>query len=342
MGAMRSLLGVLLFCILIQPIAAEEYTVILRGKVTMADGSAPPFTVGLERKCSDVYGDKPGPLTNKKGEYIWTMNVDPMRTRACHIQATHAGYISTSVEISALHGYLDRNINLPPIVITSQASDPYAIIIADSDTPPRAKSKSRAAMKALDAGKNDEARQLFSAAVEAAPKFARGWHALGVLYEYSGMQKEAREAYQHAIEADARVLPPYVTLTRLCIKAKDWDCAAQTADALIKADKKNVYPQVYLHNAVALYELKQLDRAEASARECIRIDPNHMLPRVEYVLGRILEAKGDTEGAREHMSKYLELDKRAPDPESIRTHLKNLGNAASAGTLEPELEHLVN
>jgi tetratricopeptide (TPR) repeat protein len=268
------------------------------------------------------------------------MNVDPMRTRACAIRATHAGYTSTAVDISALNGYIDTNINLPPIVIMSQATDPYTIIIKDSDMPARARSKTKAAMKALGAGKNDEARQLFAAAVEAAPKFAIGWHALGVISEYSNMQKEAREAYEHAIEADSKVLPAYVTLTRLCIRTKDWDCAAKTADTLIKTDRKNTYPQVYLHSAVALYGLKQLDQAEASARECIRLDPNHMLPRAEYVLGRILEAKGDLAGAREHMSKYLELDKKAPDPEAIQVHLKYIGNSESAGAPEPELEFL--
>ena len=40
------------------------------------------------------------------------------------------------------------------------------------------------------------------------------------------------------------------------------------------------------------------------------------------MLGRILEAKGDAAGAREHISKYLELDKNTPDAEAIRTHLK--------------------
>jgi hypothetical protein len=65
-----------------------------------------------------------------------------------------------------------------------------------------------------------------------------------------------------------------------------------------------------------------------------------MLPRAEYVLGRILEAKGDVTGAREHMSKYLELDKKAPDPEAIQVHLKGLGNSGSGGAPESELEFL--
>jgi hypothetical protein len=57
------------------------------------------------------------------------------------------------------------------------------------------------------------------------------------------------------------------------------------------------------------------------------------------VLGRILEAKGDAAGAREHMTKYLDMDKKAPDAELIRTHLQNVGKG-DAGGAEPELELL--
>jgi tetratricopeptide (TPR) repeat protein len=194
-------------------------------------------------------------------------------------------------------------------------------------------------MKALDAGNNAEARKLFRAAVEAEPKFAMGWHALGVLSEYEGMNAEAREAYERAIAADSKLLPPYMTLLRLCIKVKDWESAAATADLLIKADKKQQFTEVHMHRAVALYGVKKLDEAEASALEAIRLDPYRQKPRLEYILGRILEAKGDLNGAREHMLKYLELDKSTPDAQLIRKHLEVLGKAEAA-EVEPELEYL--
>ena len=31
------------------------------------------------------------------------------------------------------------------------------------------------------------------------------------------------------------MFPPYIALTRLCIRTKDWQCAGKNADALIKA-----------------------------------------------------------------------------------------------------------
>src|SRR5436190_515189 len=101
-----------------------------------------------------------------------------------------------------------------------------------------------------------EAAKQMQAAVAAAPKFAVGWHALGVVQERLDKMAEARTAYERAIEADPKMFSPYVTLARLCLKTKDWQCAATTSDALIKADSKKTIPEVYLHLAVARYGLK--------------------------------------------------------------------------------------
>jgi len=86
---------------------------------------------------------------------------------------------------------------------------------------------------------------------------------------------------------------------------------------------------------VARYQLKDLDGAAASAQEAVKL----RIPRAEYVLGRTLEAKGDAAGAREHISKYLEEDKNAPDAATIRTHLENIGKPGAQG-VEPDLERL--
>jgi Flp pilus assembly protein TadD len=344
MARTRFFWGVCLMALLhgTQAVWSETSPLIIKGKVMLRDGSPPPVTVALERICSDRSGDKPGPLTNKKGEYVWRMDVDPMRTRACRIQATHAGFVSTSIDISALNGYLNTTVTLDPIIITYEAADPYAIIASINDVPLRARSKWKAAMKAIDAGDYPETRRQLEEAIRVAPKFALGWRALGIVLEFQNMFKEAREAYENAVKFNPKLLPAHVTLLRLCIKTKDWEGATKTADALIKADKKRLWPEAYLHRAVALYELKDFESAAISAQEAIRLDPNHTNPRTEYVLGRILEAKGDLAGAREHISKYLGLDEKAPDADRIRMHLQNLGKSPAPQTEgeESELEYL--
>jgi cytochrome c-type biogenesis protein CcmH/NrfG len=69
----------------------------------------------------------------------------------------------------------------------------------------------------------------------------------------------------------------------------------------------------------------------------MRLDPKH--PRAEYVLGRILEAKGDLAGAKDHMTKYLKLDPAPPDLDLIQGHIDNLGKPA-ANDVDPPLEDL--
>jgi len=336
MLSVRLLSGLLvggLLC-LIQPVAGDTYQLILRGKVVMQDGSIPPKSVGIERVCTDVQGSAPGPVTDKKGEYLWRMEVDPMLTRVCKLRATLVGYVSTEIDISGFNSY--TNPNLAPLVLTARGADPNSISVLESEVPSKAQASWKLAMKALDKSDLAEAARQMQVAVKAAPKFAQGWNALGQLSEKLNMQDQAKDAFQHAIEADPKLLPAYLNLARLSIKLKDWDTAAKASDSLVKADKR-MFPEVYIHQAVAHYELKQLDAAEASAREAIRIDQIHKLPRAEYILGRILEAKGDSSGASEHIAKYLELDQNAADAAAVREYLQNVGKP-DAASKAPELE----
>jgi tetratricopeptide (TPR) repeat protein len=302
----------------------------------MADGTPPPFTVSVETVCSDLQGSAPGPLTNKKGEYLWRMDVDPLRTRACVIRASHPGFSSSTIDISGLNGYTSTTTTLEPLVLIGRTVDPYAIVSSTSGIPSRASGPWKAAMKALDTSNFPEAATQMQAAVDAAPKFAVGWHALGVVLDKEKKLPEARAAYEHAIEADPKMLPAYVTLARVCLKTKDWQCAAKNADELIKADSKKAYPEIYLHQAVARYGLKDYDGAMAAAKQAF----DRKLVRAEYILGRILEAKGDAAGARENISKYLDLDKNTPDAEMIRSQLENVGKP-DAKPAEPELLELL-
>jgi hypothetical protein len=74
----RALVGIGLLAasfLLIDSAAGDNYQAIVTGKVTMEDGSAPPFTSGIERVCSDIQGSGPGPIANKKDEFVSTRQV---------------------------------------------------------------------------------------------------------------------------------------------------------------------------------------------------------------------------------------------------------------------------
>jgi len=164
---------------------SETYPLIVRGKVTMKDGAPPPKSVGIQRICSDVQGSAPGPVTGKNGEYVWRMDVDPMRTRRCWLQAELSGYVSNRVEISNLNGYTSTTIDLAPIVLSPAVPDPRTINASESDVPAKSKTAWKAAMKAVDADNLPEAEEQLQAVVGASPKFSRGWHTLGIICQGS-------------------------------------------------------------------------------------------------------------------------------------------------------------
>jgi hypothetical protein len=317
----------------------SSYNIILHGKVEMDDGSPPPFTVLVERVCSNVYGDMPGVQTNKKGEYIWRMDIDPMETRDCVLHVDHAGYSSTDVEVSGSDGSLHTTLDLPPIKLRPTAPDPDTLDFSDKNIPGRARKDWVAASKAVDSQNLPEVVQRLKDVTASAPKAAQAWQDLGIVDEKIGKPAEARTADERAIAIDPKLLPVYVTLARVCIMTKDWNCTAKTAETLISLDRKNTYPEIYLHQAVARYEVKDLKGAEESVKEAIHLAPKNTLPRAQYVLGRILEAKGDTKGATQHMEEYLKLQPGAPDADVIRGHITGLENPLAPGA-DPDLEVL--
>ena len=323
-----------------QTTITDTYPIIVTGTVTMEDGSPPPFIAWIERVCSDQYGDAPGPLTNKKGEWVWRMQFDAFDPRSCSVRATHPGYTSTLVGISninlALH---DTTAKLPRLVLTGGVLDPYTIHVSGDNMPAHTKGPFDKAMKDLDARKFDDAIAQLRAVVAAAPKYGEGWHALGVVNDREHHPAEAKDAYMHAVEVEPKLIPAWVTLARLCLRMRDWQCAVNASDGEIKVDTKQIYPEIYIHRAVAQYQLKDLAGAESSAQDAIRLDSKHKMPRAEYVLGRVLEAKGDINGARDHMSKYLELEATAPDAEKVQARMLALGKKDAAPP-EPDLELL--
>jgi cytochrome c-type biogenesis protein CcmH/NrfG len=317
---------------LVEPAASDTYTVIMQGNVVMVDGSPPPKTVGIERVCSDVQGSAPGPITDKKGHYLWRQDLDPMLTRVCYLQAMLAGFTSTRIDISNMSlstfGGLSNEKTLPDLVLSPRDSGDAekVVLTSESDAPGKAQSFYKAAVKALDANNTEEGIKQLELAVNAVPKFADGWNILGALYERQKMFMEARDALQHALAANPKLVSPYLRIARISNKLGDWDAATKAEDSLLKVDKR-FYPEIYLQQAITRAELKDYAGAEESAKTAMSLDPKHQhVNRAEYVLGRIALEKGDLAAAKQHIVSYMSMDPTTPDIEKIQVELDNLGS----------------
>jgi protein O-mannosyl-transferase len=90
------------------------------------------------------------------------------------------------------------------------------------------------------------------------------------------------------------------------------------------------YPAAYYFNAMANLQLGNLEAAEKSAREAIRLDRDHRNPKSSYVLGLILAREQNFQQATEALNAYLREAPDAPDAETVRKQRDELRKLAGS------------
>ena len=113
------------------------------------------------------------------------------------------------------------------------------------------------------------------------------------------------------------------------LRAGKWQEAADLSDRVVRL-KPVEYPSAYYLNAMANLQTGNLEAAEKSAREAVRLDGEHRNPRTSYVLGLILAQKQDFKEAAELLKVYLNALPNAPDAETVRKQLAEIEKSARA------------
>src|SRR5262245_3335191 len=98
------------------------------------------------KECAVTFRDRHPDRSRIKKANVWRMDMDPMRTRVCFIQATLVGFVSSRVDISGINGYLSTTTDLAPIVLHAAIPDPRTINGSDADVPAKSKTAWKAAM----------------------------------------------------------------------------------------------------------------------------------------------------------------------------------------------------
>ena len=343
-----------------QPLQRSWY---LSGRVLMDDGSAPPDSVTIRRNCGGA-SDKPVAYTDSKGRFSVQFGqpqalipdasvgsepgggrVDGSvrsgspfdsfgngRLDGCELLAALPGYRSDVVELGA-RSYMD-NPDVGSIVLHRLAKVAGNSISATSyEAPPEAR---KAYDKGLDAERKQkwpEAQAQFQKATGAYSKYAAAWFELGTVYQHQDSKEQSREAFRKSLEADRRFLKPYLPLASMAFEERDWAQTADLTQTLAQLDEVD-YPQAFLLNAIANSKLGKPDAAEKSAREALRLDPKHQLPRVEYVLGMILAGRQDYDGALQMLRGYIQRAPNAPDIAEIKKQIGQIETLAAARAAE--------
>jgi tetratricopeptide (TPR) repeat protein len=177
----------------------------------------------------------------------------------------------------------------------------------------------KAAVSAFEKGTRDAARrkweparQHLEKAVRLYPRYAAAWSALGKVHSEAHRLEAARTAWRTAVSVDAKFIDPYFGLAELAMHERKWVEMAELTGALVKLNPYD-FPGAWAYDAMARLNLNQLDAAEKSAREGLRIDALGLVPKNEHLLGVVRMRKGDYQGALAHLRRYLEMAPEAAD-----------------------------
>jgi tetratricopeptide (TPR) repeat protein len=329
----------------------------ITGRVMVDDGTPPPETVVIERICNGTpraagYTDRRGyfsiDLTNERGvmqdastssggfddtgtrfpgqnQSSFGMSgggMSDQRFMNCDLRANLPGYRSQVVSL-ANHRSMDSP-EVGTIFLHHLGNVEGRIISAISLAAP--KDARKAYEKGMDLArkkKADDAMKSFQKAVEVYPKYSAAWFELGKLQDAKGQADAAHQSFDAAIQADPKYLNPYLELSRLALGARNWQELADVTGRAVKLDPFD-YPQQFLFNSVANYNLQNLDAAEKSAREAEKLDTQHRYPQVSHLLGAILAQRQDFTGAADQMRNYLKFAPGASDAATVRGQLDQL------------------
>ena len=131
------------------------------------------------------------------------------------------------------------------------------------------KDAKKAYEKGLDLVKKkklDDALKSYEKAVELYPSYATAWYELGRLRQAKGDKEGAQAAFQGAIKGDPKFVTPYIDLALLNAQAAKWQEVADITQQAIKLDPFD-YPQAHFYNAIANYNLKNVEAARRAPRK---------------------------------------------------------------------------
>jgi tetratricopeptide (TPR) repeat protein len=329
----------------------------ISGKVIMQDGSALLQNITIQRVCSGM--SKTVAYTDSKGRFSFQWNdrtlivtdaadagsgsnrnsgssgfgssqsaggasalaADPFGSRMmnCELRANLAGFTSDTVNL-----FNRRTADSPDVGTISlrriAGVEGLSVSVTSMMAPKDAKKAYEHGLQAQLKNNPGDAVKDFEKAVAIYPAYADAWVNLGKLRLEQQSIEPARAALKKAMEADPKLVAPYVELGLLAAKDAKWEESGRYLDRAVELDPLD-FPQAWYADAVANYNLKKYDAAEKSARMAMKLDPRHANPRSGYLLGLVLAEKQDYAGAVGELTAYLKLAPNAPDLAQVKDQL---------------------
>jgi len=299
------------------------------------------FSIELGGRHADAFQDASeagtsslGPLGGEPGSNTSTFGAQQgsnspvglnqgQRFLSCELRASISGYRSQAILLDFRHPLDNPDIGVI-LVHREQPGEDGTVVSARSLAAPKdAKKAFDKGLELVRKGNLEDARKNFEKAVAVYPEYSTAWCELGKLQVAQGQSDIARGSFQYASKADPKYLDPYVQLSLLALRDKNWPLLAELTDKAGQLDTFD-YPQVFFFNAVAYFNLHQIDPAEKSILRAERLDTRHKLPEIAHLHAVILLQRHNYPAAAERLRAYLTWAPDAADAEKIRAQVAQL------------------
>ena len=194
----------------------------------------------------------------------------------------------------------------------------------------------RDAQKAYEKGREkagkakwDEAQQSFEKAVQIFPKYAVAWYELGRIQLHKSVSADARHSFEQSVAADSKYVNPYRGLAELDMQEKQWQPLVSVTDQLLALNPVN-FPDAWFLNALGNYNLGNFAAAEKSARQGMKVDETHQLPKLEYLLGVTLAQEREYAEAASHIQNYLRVATQPSDIDAAQRQLTEIAKLSAS------------
>jgi tetratricopeptide (TPR) repeat protein len=240
----------------------------------------------------------------------------------CELRANLGGYTSDTI---SLYNRTPLDASDVGIIVLHRIAGVEGTSVSASSlmAPKDAKKAYERGLQALLKSKPDDAAKEFEKAVSMYPKYADAWVSLGKARILLKDNERGGAAMLKAMEADPKLVAPYLELGLLSARQEKWEESNQYLEHAVKLDPVS-YPQAWYTCAVAKYNLKKYEEAEKNARQAVKLDLRHVNPREQYLLGLILEAREDYAGAATEFSSYVQLSPHAPDTAQVQDEIRRI------------------
>ncbi len=324
-------------------LAAQQHgSLAFQGKVAVAAGQLPWDPIPVVVTCGEV--TRYNTLTDPKGGFqisaVPRINEvtpgksdpkqqDPAQLIGCNVHAILEGFQSSTVTI-ANRSIVD-NTDIGTITLQRDEKTPGAVVSATTASAPKD------ALKEFDKARSDfnnhhpdSAQHELEKAVHIYPQFAEAWYQLGKLEEAQKPQ-DAWDAFSKAVAADPQFSPPYEHLAAIAAQQKKWKEVVDATDHALQLNPAGT-PQLWYFSAVGNFNLGQREVAEKSARTSLAMDPSHVAPNTEQLLAVMLAAKGDYQGALNHLRNCLTYTPPGPNADLMKQQVAQLGKMVPQST----------